>query len=186
MPANASADLSAQLRISPLKSQIFLFALSGISLAFLVASYFARGEPIAWAFFVGSLLTVGGGLWAWRTAQSDIDMEQSHPTVVETSTGTRVSTDTRLLRSKEGIAAITQVLDEVLHRRPLPEPSGLVDAEHAVIPNSQAAAIEMVGRVNRETQQITNSAVDQLGLAQDGLVGAQTPLEGAVGPAFTA
>ena len=59
------------------------------------------------------------------------------------------------------------MLSDLLNRKPLPEPAGRVGPDMKVLPGSKAEAIAQVERINNETQEATNSVIDQLGLSPD-------------------
>ena len=77
----------------------------------------------------------------------------------------KITTDSRTLRSPDSIAGFVKLLQEVLHRRPLPDPDGFVDSNAQIIPNSKGDAVALVREINNDTQATTDSLIDRLGLS---------------------
>lgn len=168
MDANSSTKIKAHISVVPVKSQVFLIMLSLMAFASLVCSYFSRESNISWAFLAFSLVCVIGSLWAWRHGQSDIDLDQGHPTTLDFSGGLSFSTDSRILRNPDSLDGLAKMLESVLHRKPLPEPSGLINEKKEVIAGSQATAAAKVEVINNENQEIANRIIDDLGIGDVG------------------
>lgn len=96
--------------------------------------------------------------------QSDVDLDESHPTQLALADGTTLSTDSRILRSPEGVKAFAQLFQNIISRRPLPEPDGLVDENAQILPDSKAEALALASQINSQTQATTNALLDALGM----------------------
>ena len=166
----ASAQVEAKINVRPTQSQTFLVAVAVVAGISLICSalLFGIGQPIAGS---GFLFLTPAVLWfafkAWTKSQPDIDMEKGHPTRFMLPNGTSVSTDSRTLRSPEGLSGLIRVCGEILHRKPLPNPDGQVDHNLKVIPDSKEAAIATTREINANTQTATNTLIDILGFEEE-------------------
>lgn len=169
--ASAKADLKANLTLQPQRSQVFLFALIAIAAIALILSAVTNDGALRWAFFAFAILAVLGSLWAFRKSQSDTDLASGHQTQMTLPDGGNFSTDTRLLRNPEGVRGLTEVLEVLMCRKPLPPPSGLVDGNMNPLGGSAVVAAERVEEINVRVQAATNQIIDGLGLgAREGQV----------------
>ncbi|MBV6409342.1 MAG: hypothetical protein GAKPKEKM_00082 [Rhodocyclaceae bacterium] len=169
MGNSASAEVSATVDLKPTRSQPFLVSLTilaGISVI-CGTGLLSLGNPAGWGLLAFAAVSIGAGVWAWRQSQPDVDLENAQPTSFTLPDGTSVVADARLLRSLEGTTALVRLIEGVLHRRPLPEPDGLVDSNGQPIPDSKAAAAALIHKVNSDTQLATNQICDALGLSVD-------------------
>jgi hypothetical protein len=121
-------------------------------------------QPGGWVFLFLAAILLLVGYVSWGKAQVDVDLLDAHPTLISLPDGTSLSTDSRILRSPEGLRGITRLCDEVLCRQPLPVPDGLVDSSIQIIPDSKREAQEIVNQINATTQASTNALIDALGL----------------------
>ncbi|MBI2277496.1 MAG: hypothetical protein HYU74_09110 [Dechloromonas sp.] len=167
-PISASAEVKASVSVTPARSQVVLvtsLAVSGLALICSAGLLYLRIDA-GWAFFFAAILGGAKTLKFWEKAQSDIDLENSHPTKFELPGGGALSTDTRLLKSPEGLSALTMMIQELLARKPLPEPDGTTDNRGIVIEGSKADAVRRVENLNKQIQCATNQACDSLGLSE--------------------
>lgn len=165
--SGATAEVRASVDVRPARSQVFLVAsaiVAGISVV-CGASLFALGMATGWLFLIFAALVLGGGFSAWKKSQSDSDLEEAHPTNITLPDGMKLSTDSRTLRSPEGIDGLAKLLHELLCRRPLPDPDGLVDSNAQIILDSKGEAQSLVNKINNDTQATTDSLIDMLGLS---------------------
>lgn len=162
----ATAQVKANVDVRPVRSQVFLVAVVIVSAVLIICSavLIGNGQSGGWAFLLFAAILLSIGYWSWWKAQVDVDLLDAHPTLISLPDGTSVSTDSRILRSPEGLRGITQLCDEVLCRQPLPAPDGLVDSSVRIIPNSKEEAQEIVNQINAATQASTNALIDALGL----------------------
>lgn len=161
-----TAGIETQINIRPVRSQVFLVALICLTALSLIigAILFYFGLDSGWIFVAIGLMFFIGSLWGWKQSQSDSDLDKAISTKIDLPDGTSVSTDPRVLRSPESAQALIQVLQEVLSRRPLPEPSGLVNEQLEVIQDSLPSAKAIVDKINTETQVKTNKVLDLFNL----------------------
>jgi hypothetical protein len=149
--------IATQVKLSPKASQIFLVSnsvLAGFCLALGAGLLFAANGA-GWAFLVLAAMLMGGAFWAWHFSQPDVDLQAAVPTTLSLPDGTKVSTDSRTLRSKNAVAGLLQ-LCEAYKREPLPAADGLVE-NGLPVPNSEAQAQLQVRQINDEVQaQVAN------------------------------
>ncbi|MGP1677063.1 MAG: hypothetical protein ACTS6J_07885 [Burkholderiales bacterium] len=166
--STATAEVKATVDVRPARSQVFLVSASIVVAIAVIcgALLVAAGQGGGWVFlgFGGAVLY--GAFKSWTKSQSDIDLESGHPTAIALPDGTNISTDSRLLISPGGLRGLVQVIDEVLNRRQLPEPDGLVDSiANVIIADSKVAAMSIANQINSSTQSATSSLIDTLGLS---------------------
>lgn len=168
-----TAELKASIDVRPSRSQVFLVA-SAIVVAISIicgASLIALDKHAGWVFVVFAGVALWRTFAAWRDSQSDVDLHNAHPTKIALPNGTSLSTDSRTLRSPDGVRGLAQMLDGVLSRKPLPPPDGLVDDNGQIIPESKARAAAIANQVNSDIQQATNIIMDTFGVSDtDNLV----------------
>lgn len=168
MNSGAAANVEAKFHMRPTHSQVFLVSTAIVAGISVICStiIFVAGQPIGGSFFLFfAAVVLGGGYWAWIKSQSDVDLEHAQPTQIALPDGTEIITDSRTLRSIDGIRGLTQLCAEMLNRKPLPEADGLVDAKAQVIPDSKADAVAATDAINKATQGTTNALLDALGLS---------------------
>lgn len=175
MDSKASAEVNAQFHFLPVKSQVFLVATLIVVCGALILAYLSRKEGISWAFLAFATLAMGASVVAWRSGQRDVDLDQGHPTTLSLENGTQLTTDSRVLSKPEGMLAITQLLDQTLRLRPLPEPSGMVNEKFVPIEGSEAAALAHVSSVNTEAQAMTDAVLTKFGFGEHATEGIQGP-----------
>ncbi|GAB5604611.1 hypothetical protein [Sideroxyarcus sp. TK5] len=165
---NASAQVKADVQVLPTHSQVFLVAVTVLVVIMVIcaAALLAKENQSGWGFLVLASVLMATAFWAWNKSQPDTDMHQAHATQIAMQNGTSITTDSRLLKSAEGLRGLSNLIQEMLSRQPLPKPDGLVDAEAKVIPNSASQAAILADKINSETQAATNSLIDALGLAE--------------------
>lgn len=171
MNSGAAANVKAKFDMRPTHSQVFLVsAVIVVGIAVICSMIlFMIGQPIGGSFFLlFAAVALGVGYWAWIKSQSDVDLEYAQPTQIALPDGTKITTDSRTLRSIDGLRGLTQLCAEALNRKPLPDPDGLVDANAQVISNSKADALAATDAINKATQAATNALFDALGLAGTG------------------
>jgi hypothetical protein len=167
MSTEAKARVKASLR--PAKSQVLLVAwvVAFISLSYFGTNLLSEGNNAGWGLIALASTVFLGTLWAWNKAQSDSDLDNAHPTTFHLPDGTRISTDSRTLRSPESAINISLLLQEVLSRKPLPTPDALVNEQLLPVPNTQEQAKGLVDTINKQTQAVSNYILDQLGLSDE-------------------
>lgn len=165
--AKANANIEATFKIEPTRSQSVLVAAAVGGIITIICSMglfvFDRAYAgIAFLLFAAAIFffTFRG----WFKSQSDVDLEQSHPTSITLPNGTSLTTDSRTLRSLDSLQGAVRLCEEVIHRKPLPEPTGLVDGKLQAIPNSGDQARTIQAEINKTTQEATNLLIDALQL----------------------
>lgn len=165
----ATAEVKASIQVRPGRSQVYLVSVAVVAGISIICgtTLLAFDKPAGWGLIVLPCILLGAGFAAWRTSQSDTDLEHAHPTKFHLPDGTQVTTDSRTLRSPEGLRGLARICDEILCRKPLPKPDGLVDSNATVIPNSKDNAAALVNQINEKTQTATNNVLDALGLSDE-------------------
>lgn len=163
----ATAELKASVDVRPARSQVFLVAIAIVAAILIICSAFliSSENGSGWVFLIFAALLLGGEYFLWTKSQPDVDLQEAHPTCIALPDGTNLTTDSRILRSPEGLRAMVQLCNEVLCRQPLPAPDGLVDSSAQIIPDSKDAAVARTSQINSTTQSNTNALIDTLGLA---------------------
>jgi len=65
---------------------------------------FVSGQQVAgWGVLLFAVVVLDGDFLARTKSQPDVDMERAHPTSIMLSDGTSVTTDSRVLRSLDGL-----------------------------------------------------------------------------------
>lgn len=175
--SGSKAELKASVNVHPMGSQVFLVGLivAGCLSMFCGAFLFSLKVAVGWVFILLAVFLFAGAGLAWKKSQSDSDLKNAHPTHFEFPDGLKVTTDSRTLRSREGVDGVIKVLQELISRKPLPDPDGLVDSKNQQIPDSQADAQILVNKINADTQAVTNSLIDAMGLSGDASKVIQVP-----------
>lgn len=161
---STNLQASASFDVRPVRSQVVLV---GLTIAAIVALLIGGGllaldKASGWPFVAISGALCASIVWCWRQSQRDTDLAQSHPTKVVLADGANLSTDSRLLSSQEGVRIFAQVVEALALRQPLPEPFGLAGPEGVLIPNSKQDAVNVVARINEETQKFHDQAISLL------------------------
>jgi len=138
------AELKAQFRFAPLRSQVFVVTLllGGIAITLLSFS-FLWNEKETWRIPCAiGLLMIGAAFVAWLLSHRDVDRRDTVPTTfASTRFGVTVSMDARSLDSDTSRRLFARLVNIATHRRPLPTPDGIVSSDMQPIPNSQAEAV---------------------------------------------
>jgi hypothetical protein len=157
---DANADLKAGVTLTPERSQVFIVAmlvLAGIALVAGLVFLWYKPE-ICWVPFSFALLFAGVASIGWFRSHSNVDLHGAAPTTVSSSENgaIQLSTDLRTLLTPEALIGLTQVVELITYRQPIPEPDGLVGKGGIPIPLSKEQAVSRVHAVN----------VEAVGLAQ--------------------
>lgn len=162
---SSSANLSAQVALTPILSQSVLTAIILVSIIPLVAGFYFlwHDKDVSWIpFVIFFFLIVLVGIGWWRS-QNSIDMGNANPTQIIDRNGNRLVTDTRVLESNNAISQLGILLQSVGARNPLPEPDGLVDASGKGVPGTKDKAKGVVEEINStlsdQTQDLFESSV---------------------------
>lgn len=161
---SSNLKASASFDVRPARSQVVLVGLTVAAIIALLVGGTLLGldKTSGWPFVIISAAIFASVIWCWRQSQRDTDLAQSHPTKVILADGANLSTDSRLLSSPEGLHNLSQVLNSLALRQPLPEPNGLIDPDGAQIPNSKQDAVHIVTRINAEIQKLHDQTISQL------------------------
>ena len=161
---NTSANVSAQVSVTPILSQSVLTTILLISVIPLSGGFYflwhdKEGTWIPFSLFIALIIIVCVGWWR---SQNSIDMGNSNPTQISDRHGNLLTTDTRVLESDNAVAQLGVLLQSIGARNPLPEPDGLVDSSGLEILGSKNKAIKLVDDINSalstQTQELVNSA----------------------------
>ncbi|MCU7805484.1 MAG: hypothetical protein KZQ96_20025 [Candidatus Thiodiazotropha sp. (ex Lucinoma borealis)] len=173
------AQLNTSVQVIPARSQVVL-----VSFILLAAICLLSGFAFLWENKQFSWIPLGLGtiiscsvVFAWFKAQKDTDLENAKPTIMQDGSGNQITTDTRALASPESVQNMERLFSVLKHREPLPEPDGLIDSSGNPIPSSQREAIDRVNAANNEAQQLTNIAIEELGIENDAEIGIQPLLD---------
>ena len=147
---NAKADLTTKISLRPQGSQVVLLAFVLVSsICIFVGFHFLWSERSSWPIplVTGAIIALAT-LFAWFHARRDIDLRDAPPTEITTPAGMHVSTDARSLASPALLQGLTNVLQILSHREPLPEPDGLVNEDGVPVQGSKAEAVSIVRAAN--------------------------------------
>lgn len=165
-PISSNAEVRANVDVRPHRSQVFLVAMVILAAVAMVlgAILLSSDKNIGLVFLLASVVIVAWCFKAWNKSQSDVDLDKAHPTQVVLPDGTKVDTDSRLLKSKEGVAGLLEMLSGVLHRVPLPPAEGIINQDGDIVPDSTEAAAKLTKQINDATQSMTNDLIDEFRL----------------------
>lgn len=169
MSTGVKVDSSVATTLNPERSQVFLVGLIVCACLGLILScyLFALDNNAAFYFFgLASLLAVGA-LIGWFKSQPDVDLADSRATQVSLPNGAALTTDSRVLRSPEGLAALVQLLQETMAREPLPIADGTLDADMQIMPKSSADAKSRTVEINQKVQMATDKLIETMGLSDN-------------------
>ena len=169
MTTKLRADLTTSIKVNPENSQIVLVIMAVVLLVLLIGAMvlLALGIDGWWCFLLFGVFLSSGIFWAWCKSQPDSDLQIAHPTSVTYSDGTILSTDPRTLKNPDVLNFFTQAVQQVLVRKPLPQPSGKVDNELKVVADSQTEAISIAEEINLKVQLNSNEILDIFGLSTE-------------------
>lgn len=165
----------AKIAIRPRGSQAFLVTLAVVGGVSVVSGFglLALGRPGGVAATTIGVSILVAACIGWLLSHREADLDGAHATtIVDQSSGVSVSTDSRVIAAPASIRGLAQLFEALAHRKPLPEPDGLVDAEGRPIPDSKETAVAEVQKINEELQEQTMSTIRQLagddpGVAQE-------------------
>ena len=169
MTTKLGADLTTSIKVNPEKSQSVLVVLTVVLLILLIGAMLllAIGVDGWWWFLLFGLFLSICIFWAWFKSQPDSDLQIAHPTSITFPDGTSLSTDPRTLKHPDILNIFTQAIQQLLVRKPLPHPSGKVDAELKIVANSQDDAIAIAEEINLKVQMDSNEILDIFGLSTE-------------------
>lgn len=162
------------MNISPQASQtvLVLFMVGGILSMVISAYLLSKENHSGYAFLAICVCIFGLTYRGWATAQPDTDMASSHPTTVALPDGTRISTDSRVVRNPSALKSLA----ELLTVRPLPPPTALLDANGEIIPGSARDAASEINRINSEMLARSNELADAFSEAPIPVSGVAAPV----------
>lgn len=151
---SSKASFIAKVGISPKLSHAFLSILLLLSLVPLLAGFVFLWfeKETAWIPFFIFILLLLLAVLGWLLTRKSIDMSNSIPTTLRDRNGNVVTTDSRSLESSNAVTAIGSLLQTIGERKPLPEPDGLVDQTHKIIPDSKNEAVQKANMLNEEIE----------------------------------
>lgn len=180
VPRMVDASLKTKIDIKPSGTQTLLVALVVAAIVSLVCSAIlvAQGQMHGLWFLAFAFLPLLGSVFLWTKSQSDIDLGNSKPASVVNADGSALTFDNRTLRDQTAVAGLKQIL-ETFQRVPLPVPSGTVDAQFQVIPNSESAARNIAEKINAQSREQVDVAIDKLRAPLSASTVIQPPIDNA-------
>ena len=160
-------NFDTKISVNPVKSQVVLIAVLIIACVSLVTSFsFLALEKYIPAIFP-SLVGVSL-LWfaikGWNKSQELIDSGEAKEMQIQTSSDSiEIRGDSKqIIANPEAIQQLVEAFGNIVNRKPLPEPDGLVDNNLQIKDNSQESAKEIIDSVNLENQKITDELLTQM------------------------
>lgn len=154
-PSKISANIGAEIKISPKRSQIFVSILAIIGGGSLIVGfYFLWKKPyISWVPILIGLALIGVSYKGWNDSRENIDLADGDPTTIRYDEHSfEVTTDSRSLL-QPNVLTIFENLFSILGRRmPLPDPDGLVNPDGTLDPEKKVIAVNMIHKINETTQ----------------------------------
>ena len=156
--------MKALIRIAPTGSHVVLLSLVGVLALCLFSTFsFIRDGidycvPLAFAAVLFCAV-----VWLWLRSQRHLDDAPKPPITMsyrDGNTSTKVSIHLGGLRPNEQLAVLERGLSALQHRKPLPEPDGLVDEHGRPVPQSEEEARHRVEVANRVALAGTNTNAD--------------------------
>jgi hypothetical protein len=149
-PSHASVE--ARVTLLPKASQTFLVSVTVLAGLCVVcgSGLLSLGANAGWAVCSFAIPLMGTAFLAWRSSQSDTDLDTSAPTTLSSPDGMQISTDSRNLRNVDAVNGLVQLL-EASRRTSLPEPDALFE-NGMVIPNSVVEAQARVQHINNNVE----------------------------------
>ena len=103
---------------------------------------------------IGVLAGVGAFL-AFLRSQPDADLAAAPPTkIIDHTSGLEVSTSSSVLSNKEATLRLAEMIQVALIRKPVPSPSGTVDADGAPNVEGQAEMAKQIAAINARTAEL--------------------------------
>lgn len=162
-PYKTNLSASAAFSVRPDRSQVVLVSLIiGSIVSLILGAILIAIDKQGWVFVALAVVLMGAVVWGWQRSQRDTDLAQAHPTTVALSDGANLSTDSRIFSSQDRVQNFVQLVEALALRKPLPEPSGLVDSNGSVIPGSMQEAVRVVDNINEETQMFHDQTLERL------------------------
>jgi hypothetical protein len=124
---------------------------------------------LSWVPISVGILVLFFSAGGWFYSQKDVDYEASVPTYFADSEGNQLITDTRAFSSPTMVQSLEKIFSGLSHRKPLPDPDGLVDESGTPIPNSKSEAQKRVRDVNMAAQEITDMAIAAFGGSENSM-----------------
>lgn len=174
-------SLSAKFGFLPHGNQqlIILSGLTAMVGAVAMIGFAYVGKPVtvpACIAVTATVLAVGG----WLLCRGSTDFEGSPPvTLTDARTGRSVTADSRLLSSPEKLRLLSDAINAILDRHPLPMPDGMVRADGTPDVSRVAEGEAIVNSINEQIQQKTTRVIDSLAATVSGPAVAQPALVGA-------
>lgn len=160
-----SAKINADVSLSANKSQALPLALMGLSAISLVASLFflAITPERCWLPVVFTIAFASVGVVLWTRSHKVSELDGGNPTeIFDSQRGLRVSTDSRALESPVAVQHLAELLSQVAHRRPLPEPDGMVDGQGNPQPQKKIEAQELVSKINVQAESVVKYMAESI------------------------
>lgn len=140
---NAEIKASAEVKITPHRSQIFVsLAMAGAVILACLGCFFIYQDKAIWWPPIGLALLLGGGAF-WSFKVSHANSEMFNPIASELSLKAdeiRLVTDPRVVEHNKLFGSLASVFTALQHQRPLPLADALLDPSGVEIPNSKEAA----------------------------------------------
>ncbi|MCY4003048.1 MAG: hypothetical protein OXF33_05010 [Rhodospirillales bacterium] len=151
------ANVRASINVAPKGSQVVLISLVLVLFFCLACTIFSAPLGIErWVPSVAAAILLIVIVGMWFSSAQHIDDASIPPFNVVSSDGdtsTSISLNHKSLLALQDAQALEQLLSIVQHRKPLPEPDGLIDENGTLVPQSQSAAQERVEAINEQARQ---------------------------------
>jgi len=160
-PNKIGANVGAKIRITPKRSQVFVFTLAIIGGGSLIIGfYFLWKKPnISWVPILIGLALIGASYKAWNDSRENIDLADSAPTTIRCDEhGFEVTTDSRSLLQPNALTIFENFFSIMGRRMPLPDPDGLINSDGTPAPEKRDIAIDLIHKINETTKMSTIEA----------------------------
>ncbi len=162
------AALQTKFNFKPERSQVFVVALLIVGALCLIMGFILLllQNSDFWMPLLIGLVLIAISIFLWLISYKNIDMAGSVPTTItDKSSGFSLTTDARTLT--ETLQNFEMIFSVLGHRKPLPEPDGLVDADGRPQPDKKQEALERVREANAAAADQTKQAMSFLSGKKD-------------------
>lgn len=155
---------SANLTMNPLGSGIVICMLFFVCMACLIPAYLLLRDNnhFGLLFILLSALLGAGAVFLISKSQRDQDLANAAPINMSNRDGVNISLDARLAPQFGTPQEMWGQLGAILNRQPLPMPSGMLDKNGQMIPNSANQAQEIIKETNQRAAEINQTATERL------------------------
>ncbi|MEP1740174.1 MAG: hypothetical protein ABJI60_19610 [Kangiellaceae bacterium] len=98
-------------------------------------------------FLSALILFLVAFLFWWKT-QPQTDLESTHPTIINSQSGTQLSCDSKLMESNTAMTNLSALLESLGAKKPLPAPAGMIDSNGSIVEGSKKEAERVAKSLN--------------------------------------